>query len=87
MTETQGAPVTAEGLLKDVKTVFDHGEFFRAYDLAVDGLELFQGMLRSRTGRCSALPTPARPRLRSTNIMNSASTNDPRLTLAVFSAG
>jgi hypothetical protein len=43
MTETQGAPVTAEGLLKDVKTVFDHGEFFRAYDLAVDGLELFPG--------------------------------------------
>ncbi|MFZ3272119.1 MAG: adenylate/guanylate cyclase domain-containing protein [Mycobacterium sp.] len=43
MTDTQGAPVTAEGSLKDVKTVFDHGEFFRAYDLAVDGLELFPG--------------------------------------------
>jgi class 3 adenylate cyclase len=43
MTDTQSAPVTAEGLLKDVKTFFDHGEFFRAYDLAVDALELFPG--------------------------------------------
>ncbi|MDT5172398.1 MAG: hypothetical protein QOD02_5779, partial [Mycobacterium sp.] len=41
MTDTQSAPVTAEGLLKDVKTFFDHGEFFRAYDLADDALELF----------------------------------------------
>ena len=43
MTDTQSAPVTTEGLLKDVKTFFDHGEFFRAYDLAVDALELFPG--------------------------------------------
>ncbi|MDT5048623.1 MAG: hypothetical protein QOG75_4516, partial [Mycobacterium sp.] len=34
MTDTQSPPVTAEGLLTDVKTFFDHGEFFRAYDLA-----------------------------------------------------
>jgi class 3 adenylate cyclase len=41
MTDTQSPPVTAEVLLKDVKTFFDHGEFFRAYDLATDALELF----------------------------------------------
>lgn len=41
MTDTQSPPVTAEGLLTDVKTFFDHGEFFRAYDLAADALELF----------------------------------------------
>jgi Adenylate and Guanylate cyclase catalytic domain len=41
MTDTHSPPVTAEGLLKDVKTFFDHGEFFRAYDLAADALELF----------------------------------------------
>src|SRR6478672_4925125 len=43
MTDTQSPAVTAEGLLKDVKTFFDHGEFFRAYDLAADALELFPG--------------------------------------------
>src|ERR1700744_4925876 len=43
MTDTQSSPVTAEELLKDVKTFFNHGEFFRAYDLAADGLELFPG--------------------------------------------
>jgi class 3 adenylate cyclase len=43
MTDTQSSPVTAEGLLKDVKTFFDHGEFFRAYDLAAEALELFPG--------------------------------------------
>jgi class 3 adenylate cyclase len=43
MTDTQSPPVTAEGLLTDVKTFFDHGEFFRAYDLAADALELFPG--------------------------------------------
>jgi class 3 adenylate cyclase len=43
MTDTQSPPVTAEALLKDVKTFFDHGEFFRAYDLATDALELFPG--------------------------------------------
>jgi class 3 adenylate cyclase/tetratricopeptide (TPR) repeat protein len=41
MTDTQSPAVTAEGLLKDVKTFFDHGEFFRAYDLAAEALELF----------------------------------------------
>src|SRR5581483_2590523 len=41
MTNTQSPPVTAEGLLKDVKVFFDHGEFFRAYDQATDALELF----------------------------------------------
>jgi class 3 adenylate cyclase len=43
MTDTQSPPVTAEGLLTDVKTFFDHGEFFRAYDLAAEALELFPG--------------------------------------------
>jgi hypothetical protein len=43
MTGAQAPPITAEGLLKDVKTFFDHGEFFRAYDLATDALELFPG--------------------------------------------
>jgi hypothetical protein len=43
MTEKHSTPVTAEDLLKDVKTFFDHGEFFRAYDLAADALELFPG--------------------------------------------
>ena len=59
MTDTRGAPVTAEGLLKDVKTFFDHGEFFRAYDLAVDALELFPG--RGADPRSpGAAATPAR---------------------------
>ena len=43
MTDTQSPAVTAEALLKDVKTYFDHGEFFRAYDLAAEALELFPG--------------------------------------------
>jgi class 3 adenylate cyclase len=43
MTDTQSPPATAEGLLRDVKTLFDHGEFFRAYDLAAEALELFPG--------------------------------------------
>ncbi len=43
MTDTQSPPVTADGLLTDVKTFFDHGEFFRAYDLAAEALELFPG--------------------------------------------
>jgi class 3 adenylate cyclase len=43
MTDAQSPAVTAEWLLKDVKTFFDHGEFFRAYDLAAEALELFPG--------------------------------------------
>ena len=43
MTDAQSPPVTAEGVQKDVKTFFDHGEFFRAYDLAAEALELFPG--------------------------------------------
>ena len=43
MTDTPSPPVGAGELLKDVKTFFDHGEFFRAYDLAADALELFPG--------------------------------------------
>lgn len=43
MTDTQSPPDTAEGLLKDVNTFFDHGEFFRAYDLAAEALEQFPG--------------------------------------------
>ncbi|MFZ0905365.1 MAG: adenylate/guanylate cyclase domain-containing protein [Mycobacterium sp.] len=43
MTDPQSPAVTAEGLLKDVKTFFDHGEFFRAYDMAAEALDLFPG--------------------------------------------
>jgi len=43
MADTQSPPATAEALYTDVKTYFDHGEFFRAYDLAADALELFPG--------------------------------------------
>jgi class 3 adenylate cyclase len=43
MTDTQSPPVTAEGVLNDIKAFFDHGEFFRAYDLAAEALELFPG--------------------------------------------
>ncbi len=43
MTDTQSPTVTAEGRLEDVKAFFNHGEFFRAYDLAVEALELFPG--------------------------------------------
>jgi tetratricopeptide (TPR) repeat protein len=43
MTDAQSPPVTAEGRLNDVKTFFNHGEFFRAYDLAAEALELFPG--------------------------------------------
>ncbi len=38
-----GGSPAAYGVLKDVKTFFDHGEFFRAYDLAAEALELFPG--------------------------------------------
>jgi histidine ammonia-lyase len=38
-----GGSPAADGVLKDVKTFFDHGEFFRAYDLAAEALELFPG--------------------------------------------
>jgi hypothetical protein len=43
MTEAQSAPVTAEGRLEEVMTFFNQGEFFRAYDLAAEALELFPG--------------------------------------------
>ena len=44
MTRLQdGAPVTAEGRLMEVKAFFNQGEFFRAYDLAAETLELFPG--------------------------------------------
>jgi class 3 adenylate cyclase len=43
MTDTQRPPVTAEGRLNEVNIVFNQGEFFRAYDLATETLELFPG--------------------------------------------
>ena len=43
MTDTQTHPVTAEGRLEEVMTFFNQGEFFRAYDLAAETLELFPG--------------------------------------------
>jgi Adenylate and Guanylate cyclase catalytic domain/Tetratricopeptide Repeats-Sensor len=41
MTDTQSPPVTAEGRLEEVTTFFNQGEFFRAFDLAAETLELF----------------------------------------------
>jgi histidine ammonia-lyase len=38
-----GGSSAADGALKDIKTFFDHGEFFRAYDLAAEALKLFPG--------------------------------------------
>ena len=43
MTDTQTHPVTAEARLEEVLTFFNQGEFFRAYDLAAETLELFPG--------------------------------------------
>jgi tetratricopeptide (TPR) repeat protein len=43
MTDTHSPPVTAESRLNEVKTFFNQGEFFRAYDLAAETLELFPG--------------------------------------------
>jgi class 3 adenylate cyclase/tetratricopeptide (TPR) repeat protein len=43
MTDTHSPPVTAEEWLNEVKTFFNQGEFFRAYDLAAETLELFPG--------------------------------------------
>jgi len=43
MTDTESPPVTAERRLMEVKAFFNHGEFFRAYDLAAEALELFPG--------------------------------------------
>jgi len=43
MTDTESPPVTAERRLMEVTAFFNHGEFFRAYDLAAEALELFPG--------------------------------------------
>jgi class 3 adenylate cyclase/tetratricopeptide (TPR) repeat protein len=43
MTDTHGTATTAEAALKDIKTYFNNGEFFRAYDLAAEALEQFPG--------------------------------------------
>jgi class 3 adenylate cyclase/tetratricopeptide (TPR) repeat protein len=43
MTDAQSPPVTAEARLQEVKSFFSQGEFFRAYDLAAEALELFPG--------------------------------------------
>ncbi len=43
MIDTQSTPATAESRLKDVKAFFNNGEFFRAYDLAIEALEQFPG--------------------------------------------
>src|SRR6201999_3715012 len=43
MTDTLSTEATPEAWLKDVRTYFNNGEFFRAYDLAAEGLELFPG--------------------------------------------
>lgn len=43
MTDTATPSVTAEGRLEEVMTFFNQGEFFRAYDLAAESLELFPG--------------------------------------------
>ncbi len=43
MSDTQTHHVTAAGRLEEVMTFFNQGEFFRAYDLAAETLELFPG--------------------------------------------
>jgi len=43
MTDTLSTEATPEAWLKDVRTYFNNGEFFRAYDLAAEGLERFPG--------------------------------------------
>jgi class 3 adenylate cyclase len=43
MTDTLSTEATPEAWLKDVKTYFNNGEFFRAYDLAAEGLGRFPG--------------------------------------------
>src|ERR1700761_7938400 len=43
MTDTHSTDATAEARLKDIKTYFNNGEFFRAHDLAVEALDLFPG--------------------------------------------
>ena len=43
MTDTRSTDTTPEAWLKDVRTYFNNGEFFRAYDLAAEGLERFPG--------------------------------------------
>jgi class 3 adenylate cyclase len=43
MTDTPTHPATVEGRLEEVTTFFNQGEFFRAYDLAAETLELFPG--------------------------------------------
>ncbi len=41
MNDPQSIAVTADARLRDVKTFFNNGEFFRAYDLAIEARELF----------------------------------------------
>jgi hypothetical protein len=43
MTDTQSPSATAGQWLHEVKAFFNQGEFFRAYDVAVEALELFPG--------------------------------------------
>jgi class 3 adenylate cyclase len=43
MTDTHSTEATPEGWLKDVRAHFNNGEFFRAYDLAAEGMEHFPG--------------------------------------------
>jgi class 3 adenylate cyclase len=43
MTDAQCLPVPAEQRLQEVKAFFNQGEFFRAYDLAAEALELIPG--------------------------------------------
>jgi len=43
MTDTLSTEATPEAWLRDVRTYFNNGEFFRAYDLAAEGLERFPG--------------------------------------------
>jgi hypothetical protein len=43
MTDTQSPSATAGQWLHEVKAFFNQGEFFRAYDVAIEALELFPG--------------------------------------------
>ena len=87
MTDTQSPPVTAEGRLKDVKTFFDHGEFFRAYDLAAEALELFPGDVVLAHRAVLSLANAGATALALESTTNSASMNDRRPTSAACSVG
>ncbi|MFZ0227798.1 hypothetical protein [Mycobacterium sp.] len=91
MTEAQSAPVTAEGRLEEVKAFFNQGEFFRAYDLAAEALELFPGNAGLAHRAVLSLANAGATALALERYTNSVSISDSligwRLTSAACSPG